>query len=217
MIWIIALAVDLVTPWLAVQAVPDRVYDLSHIPERYGLFTIIVLGEAIIAVARGTSESDWTPAAVTAAVAGFVIAAVIWWAYFAHQEQTLLEQGRLPAFVWGYGHVFVWAGIAMMGVGIEFAIAAANTGHAFPPGERLVLCGGLALYLTAMALLHAAGAGRLGDPVALARIATAVVVLLIGVFGGGLAPETLTVIVALTGIAAGFGISRAWGHTFAPA
>lgn len=48
-LWGAALLVDLVTPWAAVQAVPIRVYDLSHIPERYGLFTIIVLGEAIIA------------------------------------------------------------------------------------------------------------------------------------------------------------------------
>lgn len=209
-VWAIALLVDLVTPWLAVQAVPDRVYDLSHIPERYGLFTIIVLGEAIIAVARGTAESNWTPGAVATAVAGFVIASVIWWAYFAHQEQTLLERGRLQAFVWGYGHVFIWAGIAMLGVGIEFAIEAANVGHGFPTGERLILCGGLALYLTAMALLHATDAGRLSDPITLARLGTAAVAMVIGLAGGGLTPETLTVLLAAIGVTAGAGISYAW-------
>ena len=64
-IWIAALAVDLVTPWMAVLAVVERTFDVSHIPERYGLFTIIVLGEAIIAVARSMSEVQWTPEAVT--------------------------------------------------------------------------------------------------------------------------------------------------------
>ncbi|MDF3042786.1 MAG: low temperature requirement, partial [Thermomicrobiales bacterium] len=54
-VWIIALAVDLVTPWMAVLTVAERTFDVSHIPERYGLFTIIVLGEAIIAVARSMS------------------------------------------------------------------------------------------------------------------------------------------------------------------
>jgi len=47
-------------------------------PKRYGLFTIIVLGEAVIAVARSMSEVQWTPEAVTATVAGLAIAVVIW-------------------------------------------------------------------------------------------------------------------------------------------
>ena len=114
-IWIAALAVDLVTPWMAVLAVVERTFDVSHIPERYGLFTIIVLGEAIIAVARSMSEAQWTPEAVTAAVAGFAIAVVIWWAYFAHPHAELLERGRLASFIWGYGHIFVWMGIAITG------------------------------------------------------------------------------------------------------
>lgn len=209
-IWLAALLVDLVTPWVAVQAVSIRVYDVSHIPERYGLFTIIVLGEAIIAVARGTAESDWTPAAVTAAVAGFVIAAVIWWAYFSHQEAGLLERGRLAAFIWGYGHVFVWAGIAMMGVGIEFAIEAANDGHGLPDGERLILCGGLALYLAAMALLHTTAVGRLTDPVAVARFVTAIIALALGIAGGGLPAEVLTAAIAAVAVAAGAVIALAW-------
>jgi low temperature requirement protein LtrA len=76
-VWIAALAVDLATPWAAVVAVVERTFHVSHIPERYGLFTIIVLGEAIIAVARSMSEARWTPQAMTAAIAGFAIAVVI--------------------------------------------------------------------------------------------------------------------------------------------
>ena len=129
-VWVVALAVDLVTPWMAVLTAAERTFDVSHIPERYGLFTIIVLGEAIIAVARSMSEAQWTPEAVTAAVAGFAIAVVIWWAYFAHPHAELLERGRLASFIWGYGHIFVWMGIAITGVGIELAIEAAAAGHA---------------------------------------------------------------------------------------
>ena len=164
-VWVAALAVDLVTPWIAVLAVEERTFDVSHIPERYGLFTIIVLGEAIIAVARGMSEVEWTPEAVTTAVAGFAIAVVIWWAYFAHPHAELLERGRLASFIWGYGHIFVWMGIAITGVSIELAIEAAAAGHALSDGERLILCGGPALYLTAMALLRSAGAGHVTDRV----------------------------------------------------
>jgi hypothetical protein len=54
-------------------------------------------------------------------------------------------------------------GIAITGVGIELAIEAAAAAHELSDGERLILCGGPALYLRAMALLRSAGAGHFTD------------------------------------------------------
>ena len=190
-IWIAALAVDLVTPWMAVLAVVERTFDVSHIPERYGLFTIIVLGEAIIAV-------------------------VIWWAYFAHPHAELLERGRLASFIWGYGHIFVWMGIAITGIGIELAIEAAAAGHSLSDGERLILCGGPALYLVAMAILRAAGAGHFTDRVVLVRLATAVAFILIWLAGEALSPQAVTVLVAAVAVGAGVVIGRAWRSIATP-
>jgi low temperature requirement protein LtrA len=207
--WVAALAVDLVTPWMAVLTVVERTFDVSHIPERYGLFTIIVLGEAIIAVARSMSEAQWTPA-VIAAVAGFAIAVVIWWAYFAHPHAELLERGRLASFIWGYGHIFVWMGIVINGVGIELAIEAAAEGHVLSDAERLILCGGPALYLTAIALLRSAGAGHFTDRVVVTRLATAVAFVVIWLAGRALSPEAVTALMATLAVGAGVVIARAW-------
>jgi low temperature requirement protein LtrA len=207
--WVAALAVDLVTPWMAVLTVVERTFDVSHIPERYGLFTIIVLGEAIIAVARSMSEAQWTPA-VIAAVAGFAIAVVIWWAYFAHPHAELLERGRLASFIWGYGHIFVWMGIVITGVGIELAIEAAAEGHVLSDAERLILCGGPALYLTAIALLRSAGAGHFTDRVVVTRLATAVAFVVIWLAGRALSPEAVTALMATLAVGAGVVIARAW-------
>jgi len=209
-VWVVALAVDLLTPWVAVLAVVERTFDVSHIPERYGLFTIIVLGEAVIAVARSMSEVEWTPAAVIAAIAGFIIAVVIWWAYFAHPHAELLERGRLASFIWGYGHIFVWMGIAITGVGIELAIEAAAAGHALADGQRLILCGGPALYLTAMALLRSAGAGHVTDRVVVILLATAVAFIVIWLAGGALSPQAVAVLMAVIAVGAGMAIGRAW-------
>ena len=195
---------------MAVLAAAGRTFDVSHIPERYGLFTIIVLGEAIIAVARSMSEAQWTPEAVTAAIAGFAIAVMIWWAYFAHPHAELLERGRLASFIWGYGHIFVWMGIAMTGVGIELVIEAAAAGHELSDGERLILCGGGALYLTAMALLRSAGAGHLTDRVVVTRLATAVVFVVIWLAGRPFSPGAVTVLMAAVAVVAGIAIGRAW-------
>jgi low temperature requirement protein LtrA len=188
---------------MAVLAAAERTVDVRHIPERYGLFTII-------AVARSMSEAQWTPEAVTAAVAGFVMAEVIWWAYFAHPHAERLERGRLATFTWGYGHSFVWMGIAMAGVGLELAIEAAATGHPLADGERLVLCGGGALYLAAMALLRSAGAGHVADPVVVTRLGTAVVFIVVWLAGGALSPPALAVLMAVLAVGAGITISRAW-------
>jgi low temperature requirement protein LtrA len=209
-VWVAALLIDLVTPWAAVLTVAERTFDVSHIPERYGLFTIIVLGEAIIAVARSMSEAIWTPAAVAAAVAGFLIAVVVWWAYFAHPHAELLLRGRLASFIWGYGHIFVWMGIAISGVGIELAIEAAATGHMLSAGERLILCGGPALYLAAMALLRSAGAGHITDRIVLVRLGAAVLFIALALAGGLLSPEVLAVLVAVVAVGAGIAIGRAW-------
>ena len=212
-VWAAALLLDLVTPWFAVLSVSERTFDVAHIPERYGLFTLIVLGEAIIAVARGTAEADWTPAAVVTAVAGFAIAVVIWWAYFAHPHAELLERGRLASFIWGYGHLFVWAGIAITGVGIELAIEAAAAGHPLSAGERVLLCGGPALYLAAMALLRAMGAGHLTDRVVLFRLAIAAVFIVIALIGGGVPPQIITPALATIAAVAGAAIALAWRTT----
>jgi len=112
--------------------------------------------------------------------------------------------------VWGYGHIFAWMGIAVSGVGIGLAVEAAAAGHALSDGERLILCGGPSLYLTAMALLRSAGAGRITDRVVLVRLGTAVAFMVIWLAGEALSPESVTTLMAIVAIAAGIAIGRAW-------
>ena len=56
----VALSVELLAPILAVRALenPRVSYHPRHIAERYGLFTIIVLGESVLAVASGTAGTE---------------------------------------------------------------------------------------------------------------------------------------------------------------
>jgi len=127
-LWVLALFVELLTPILAVRAayggedyVP-RVFHPEHIPERYGLFTLIVLGESVLAVAAGTAGTGWEPSAVLTGILGFIIAACVWWLYFDYVGSSALELSSRTAFYWGYGHLMIYAGIAALGVGIQLAI-----------------------------------------------------------------------------------------------
>ena len=136
-----------------------------------------MLGESVLAVAAGTAGTDWAPAAVLTAVLGFVVAACVWWLYFDHVGSSGIELGPRPAFYWGYGHFAVYAGIAAFGVGAQLAVEAAA--HAGPElalasrgpgrrglrrlGARLVLAGGIALYLAGIAFVDRVNEGSAGD------------------------------------------------------
>ncbi len=96
-----------------------------HIAERYGLFTLIVLGESILAATNAISSavdsghSTW--ALISLAVAGLVIVFSMWWLYFGHPAQELLTTLRFSV-TWGYGHYLVFASVAAVGAGLAVAV-----------------------------------------------------------------------------------------------
>ena len=210
-VWAAGLLVELLGPILAVRTLPNArsSFHPRHITERYGLFTIIVLGESVLAVALGTADTDWAPAALLTATLGFVVAACVWWLYFDHVGSSGIELGPRPAFYWGYGHFAVYAGIAAFGVGTQLAVeAAAGAEHALalagaaPTGgeyglwSRLVLAGGVGLYLAGIAFVDRVNEGTAGDRTVSARLATAAVLVGLAVFGGPLSPVVLMALVA---------------------
>ncbi|HKH12792.1 MAG TPA: low temperature requirement protein A [Rubrobacter sp.] len=212
-VWAVGLLVELLGPILAVRTMqnPRMSFHPRHISERYGLFTIIVLGESVLAVALGTADTDWAPVALLTAVLGFVVAACVWWLYFDHVGFSGIELGPRPAFYWGYGHLAVYAGIAAFGVGTQLAIeAAAATGtgsvvalaKAAPTGgdydlwTRLVLAGGVALYLAGIAFVDRINEGPNGDRTGYVRLATAAILVSLAALGALLPPLVFATLVA---------------------
>jgi low temperature requirement protein LtrA len=93
----------------------------EHIAERYGLFTIIVLGETIlsssIAFQAVVDERSGDVPTVLTAVGALLTVFAMWWIYFAKPAGPRLLSNRL-AFPWGYGHYVVFASAAAVGAGI---------------------------------------------------------------------------------------------------
>src|SRR5918995_7545564 len=83
LLWGIGLAADLGVPALIGPRFVGRVpIHASHIPERFALFTMIVLGESVVAVALGVAGSDWELSSAAGAALGFLAVACLWWTYF---------------------------------------------------------------------------------------------------------------------------------------
>jgi low temperature requirement protein LtrA len=97
----------------------------GHITERYGLFTLIVLGEGIGAATvalHSASSSQGVSAGLIAVAAGAVLLVFsVWWWYFEHPAEEGLRMSRGMAFLWGYLHYFVFASVAALGAGLGVA------------------------------------------------------------------------------------------------
>jgi low temperature requirement protein LtrA len=143
-----------------------------HIAERYGLFTIIVLGESVLAattaVVASRTEGGATVELAIIAVSSLVLLFSLWWLYFLEPAAPHLEEHRELGFLWGYGHFVVFAALAAVGAGLEVAaeaitheIAATSLGVAY------ALAIPVAIYLTVLWLLHVRLGGALGYSVAL--------------------------------------------------
>jgi low temperature requirement protein LtrA len=115
---------DLAVPLFAERGAPPSWHG-HHIAERYGLFTIIVLGESILAsalaIVHALEEATHYSDLILLASTAFVIVAGMWWIYFAYPQGNRLNSQR-TAFVWGYGHFFVFAAAAAYSAGIEVSI-----------------------------------------------------------------------------------------------
>jgi low temperature requirement protein LtrA len=97
----------------------------EHIAERYGLFTIIVLGETIlsssIAFQAVVDERTGDVTAVLTAVGALLTVFSMWWIYFAKPAGSRLVSNRV-AFPWGYGHFVVFASAAAVGAGVAVVV-----------------------------------------------------------------------------------------------
>ncbi|MDV3347203.1 low temperature requirement protein A [Leptothoe sp. LEGE 181152] len=161
-LWTVGLAVDFITPMLARTMVQQLPPHPEHLPERFGLFTIIVLGEAIIAVVNGVSEMHWEFASTLCAIAGFTIAFSLWWLYFENVSGSALETARTSGRVqilqlWLYIHLPLVIGLAATGIGVEKGILSAGHAGVLATPERWLLCGSVALCYGSLAVLHRMG------------------------------------------------------------
>lgn len=97
----------------------------GHIAERYALFTLIVLGESVLAsvnaVVDAAEEHEHLAGLLTTSVCGLVIAAACWWMYFAREHHEHFSRFS-TALVFGYGHYLVFASAGALSAGLEIAI-----------------------------------------------------------------------------------------------
>ncbi len=158
MFFVLALA-DVLVPVWAEQ--PRRTtWHPEHIAERYGLFTIIVLGECVLAATVAlqvvVEDDGWDTDLVVLGSGGLVLLFALWWMYFLKDAGEGLRRRPQHSFLWGYGHYVVFAALAALGAGLEVGVEA--LGHHLAVSDLVValaVTGPVASFVLVVWLLHA--------------------------------------------------------------
>lgn len=137
----------------------------EHMVERYGLMTIIVLGEVLLsttgAFSAALQEGTVGRPLVLAALGGLLVVFCLWWFYFKHTDaEGLAHATRRDLFVWGYGHYVAYAAIAAVGVGLGVCIdVIEHVAHVSSRAAALTLGAPVAAYLVVIAIIQSLTAG----------------------------------------------------------
>lgn len=83
--------------------------------ERFGLFTIIVLGEVVVGVVDGISDAERSAIAIATGMIGLMIGFAFWWTYFDFVGDRHPRTGSSSLTQWIFGHLPVTMSIAATG------------------------------------------------------------------------------------------------------
>jgi low temperature requirement protein LtrA len=168
---------ELSVPVLAERVGAPTPFHPHHVAERYGLFTIIVLGEVILASVQAIQGAIAAPDAGGTAghatpapggggpspqlwlliVGGLLLVFSLWWLYFKRDHADLIGQGRRITWAFGYAHVVVFASVAAVGAGLASAVdVVEGEAVATPRAAALALAIPISLYALTLSGLHAA-------------------------------------------------------------
>ncbi|MEV6649268.1 low temperature requirement protein A [Streptomyces sp. NPDC051219] len=157
-LFIVVAAAELTIPLIA-ERNRQTPWHAHHIVERYGLFTLIVLGETMaastIAVQSALDENEAFGELLPIAGGGLLIVFSAWWIYFAVPAHERLISNR-QAIPWGYGHVLIFGSAAAIGAGIEVTVEhAVGKAHISAVAANAAVTLPTALFLLTVWFLHA--------------------------------------------------------------
>jgi low temperature requirement protein LtrA len=164
-VWGIALVVDIVTPFFTLkrQAVLPPL-STSKLPERFGLMTIIVLGESLVGVINGLSDlGHLSLMSVIPGILGIFVTIGMWWVYFDFIARRAAKPSIYTAALWVYLHLPLLICITMTGVGIFAAIKDINQAY-LTASSRIILATGAGFSLIFMGWLETTLRRRKGEP-----------------------------------------------------
>ncbi|MDR3222646.1 MAG: low temperature requirement protein A [Methanobrevibacter sp.] len=156
-VWIIALIIDILTPLTAGEIHVKFPPHPTHLPERFGLFTIIVIGEAIASTVVEMSQVKLDLFTGFIGFMGLIISFTLWWGYFEEangaEERIKERDDRIAKYhLWLYSHFPLMLGIVGTAVGINHLLYLPEHNTLYDP---FILCISLVIAFISLSLIFA--------------------------------------------------------------
>ena len=156
-LWTVAVVTEIATPAITArfqEGLPPITED--KFPERFGLFTMIVLGETVAeviqSVARSNTVAHLSALTIVDAVLGLAVGFGMWWVYYDFVARRPARPHFFTVIIWVYLHMVMLIGIVLVGAGVARGVGRV-TGP-MEPFARALLLGGLALTLLTIAAIE---------------------------------------------------------------
>ncbi|GAA2318875.1 low temperature requirement protein A [Streptomyces kunmingensis] len=179
--WVLAVVAELLAPLVLSGHLRQLAFGVNHLPERFGMFVIIALGENVLTVGAGLAGTEPGTLELLAVALAFLIGCALWWLYFhlvasavAHALRTHPTPAVVVRDVLSYGHLVLVSGLLLVSVGADLIV---REPMAAPPSfAAALLPAGAALFMltfcyTRRRMFGAASATRFGGGIALAALA----------------------------------------------
>jgi low temperature requirement protein LtrA len=160
-LWIAALAIELLTPWLGRRRFDRYPVHPTHLPERIGQFTIILLGVTLVNLRDAVPGAHPPGRVLLAAATSFVLLASMWWIYTTFVTSGLAGPHLASGRNYVYIHAPGGAAILFLGWALGVAVHQVRLSHPLPLTTRLVLGGSIVTWMVVGIGLQRFALGRL--------------------------------------------------------
>ena len=151
-LWTLGMSIYLITPWMGRKHILSKVpLNPIYIPERFGAFVIIILGQLIASVVFGLEFAHWHLTSVLISMMAFIFAILIFVQYyrFIQTADYRCTLGSGQPYI--YAHIpFIISLMIMCATIKELIINTSQTQHFV----NELFCASLVLYLFSFYLLH---------------------------------------------------------------
>ncbi len=153
-VWTVFVALWLITS-IVINLRSDVLIDITDSTvERFGLFTIIVLGEVVVGVVDGLSEVETDFISITTGLLGLCVGFALWWTYFDFAGRRLPRHTSGSILQWMLGHLPMAMSIALVGASMVSLIEHAHDAST-PRATAWLLTAAVALGLVANVVIIA--------------------------------------------------------------
>ncbi len=188
--------------------------DIHHAVERFGIFTIIVLGEAFVKVLEDSQGAALGADQILFGIVGLVVLYSLWWLYFSDTAGMVWDKlSAVKAITWGYGHLVLSIGLVAFGVAVKKLFAETIHHHGDPVTDeyRLLFTAAVTLFLLALALIDYGiddeQTARSQELAAAIHLAGAIAVVAVGLLVTGVtATQFVAIIAVIMVVQVGFSI-----------